>query len=100
MLFRSLCITKLDVLDEFESIKVCIGYKVDDMEIPFKSRLLHKAEPIYKEFAGWKKSLNACTNYDSLPAETLSFLSFIEEFVGVNISVVSNGPNRDDLIHR
>ena len=96
----SLCITKLDVLDEFESIKVCIGYKVDDEEIPFKSRLLHKAEPIYKEFAGWKKSLNDCTNYDSLPAETLSFLSFIEEFVGVDISVVSNGPNRDDLIHR
>ena len=95
-----LCITKLDVLDSFDEIKACIGYKVNGEEIPFKSRLLHKAEPIYKNFKGWNCSLADCENYDSLPDKAKDFLNFIENFVGVKISLISNGPNREDLIHR
>jgi len=95
-----LCITKLDVLDAFGEIKACIGYKVNGEETPFKSRLLHKAEPIYKEFKGWSCSLADCENYDSLPDKAKDFLNFIENFVGVKISLISNGPNREDLIHR
>ena len=95
-----LCITKLDVLDAFDEIKVCIGYKVNGEETPFKSRLLHKAEPIYKDFKGWNCSLADCENYDSLPDKAKDFLNFIENFVGVKISLISNGPNREDLIHR
>ena len=48
----SLCITKLDVLDSFEKIKVCIGYELDGQEVSFKSRLLHKVKPIYEEIEG------------------------------------------------
>ena len=95
-----LCITKLDVLDAFDEIKACIGYKVDGEETPFKSRLLHKAEPTYKDFKGWNCSLADCENYDSLPNKAKDFLNFIENFVGVKISLISNGPNREDLIHR
>ena len=95
-----LCITKLDVLDAFEEIKACIGYKVNGEETPFKSRLLHKAEPIYKDFKGWNCSLADCENYDSLPDKAKDFLNFIENFIGVKISLISNGPNREDLIHR
>ena len=95
-----LCITKLDVLDAFDEIKACIGYKVNGEETPFKSRLLHKAEPIYKDFKGWNCSLADCENYDSLPDKAKDFLKFIENFVGVKISLISNGPNREDLIHR
>ena len=95
-----LCITKLDVLDAFDEIKACIGYKVNGEETPFKSRLLHKAEPIYKNFKGWNCSLADCENYDSLPDKAKDFLNFIENFVGVKISLISNGPNREDLIHR
>ena len=95
-----LCITKLDVLDAFDEIKACIGYKVNGEETPFKSRLLHKAEPIYKDFKGWNCSLADCKNYDSLPDKAKDFLNFIENFVGVKISLISNGPNREDLIHR
>ena len=95
-----LCITKLDVLDAFDEIKACIGYKVNGEETPFKSRLLHKAEPIYKDFKGWNCSLADCENYDSLPDEAKDFLNFIENFVGVKIGLISNGPNREDLIHR
>ena len=95
-----LCITKLDVLDAFDEIKACIGYKVNGEETPFKSRLLHKATPIYKDFKGWNCSLADCENYDSLPDKAKDFLNFIENFVGVKISLISNGPNREDLIHR
>ena len=95
-----LCITKLDVLDAFDEIKACIGYKVNGEETPFKSRLLHKAEPIYKDFKGWNCSMADCENYDSLPDKAKDFLNFIENFVGVKISLISNGPNREDLIHR
>ena len=95
-----LCITKLDVLDTFEEIKVCVGYKVNGEDIPFKSRLLHKAEPVYKLFKGWNCSLADCKNYDSLPDEAKEFLSYIEDYVEVKISLISNGPNREDLIHR
>ena len=95
-----LCVTKLDVLDAFEEIKACVGYKVNGEETPFKSRLLHKAEPIYKDFKGWNCSLADCENYDSLPDKAKDFLNFIENFIGVKISLISNGPNREDLIHR
>ena len=95
-----LCITKLDVLDAFEEIKACVGYKVNDEDTPFKSRLLHKAEPVYKLFKGWNCSLANCENYDSLPDKAKEFLNFIEDYVGVKISLISNGPNREDLIHR
>ena len=78
-----LCITKLDVLDAFDEIKACIGYKVNGEETPFKSRLLHKAKPIYKDFKGWNCSLADCENYDSLPVKAKDFLNFIENFVGV-----------------
>ena len=95
-----LCITKLDVLDAFEEIKACVGYKVNGEDTPFKSRLLHKAEPVYKLFKGWNCSLADCENYDSLPDEAKEFLSYIEDYVEVKISLISNGPNREDLIHR
>ena len=95
-----LCITKLDVLDAFEEIKACVGYKVNGEDTPFKSRLLHKAEPVYKLFKGWNCSLANCENYDSLPDEAKEFLSYIEDYVEVKISLISNGPNREDLIHR
>ena len=95
-----LCITKLDVLDTFDEIKACIGYKVNGEDTPFKSRMLHKAEPVYKLFKGWNCSLADCENYDSLPDEAKEFLSYIEDYVEVKISLISNGPNREDLIHR
>ena len=95
-----LCITKLDVLDTFDEIKTCIGYKVNGEDTPFKSRMLHKAEPVYRAFKGWNCSLADCKNYESLPDKAKEFLNFIEDYVGVKISLISNGPNREDLIHR
>ena len=95
-----LCITKLDVLDSFEAIKVCHGYKSDGVDTPFKSRLLHKVDPVYEVLKGWNTSLNDCKDYDSLPEETKVFIKYVEDYVGVKVTLISNGPNRSDLIHR
>ena len=95
-----LCITKLDVLDSFKEIKACINYEVDGKTTSFKSRLLHKAKPIYKSFEGWDCSLEKCKNYADLPKNAKDFLEYIESYVGVKIGLISNGPNREDLIHR
>ena len=95
-----LCITKLDVLDSFKEIKACINYEVDGKTTSFKSRLLHKAKPIYKSFEGWDCSLEKCKNYADLPKNAKDFLEYIESYIGVKIGLISNGPNREDLNHR
>ena len=96
----SLCITKLDVLDDFNQIKVCIGYQVDGEQSSFKSRLLHKSKPIYKTIDGWGCSLKDAKNFNELPIEAKAFIELIEEFTKIPVSLISNGPNREDLILR
>ncbi len=96
----SLCVTKLDVLDSFSEIKVCDEYEIDNEIVQYKSRQLHKVKPKYKTFKGWEQSLGECQNYSELPEETREFLEFIEDYTKVKISLISNGPQRNDLIHR
>ena len=96
----SLCVTKLDVLDSFSEIKVCDEYEIDNEIVQYKSRQLHKVKPKYKTFKGWEQSLGQCQNYSELPKETREFIEFIEDYTKVKISLISNGPQRNDLIHR
>ena len=96
----NLCVTKLDVLDSFSEIKVCDEYEIDNEIVQYKSRQLHKVEPKYKTFKGWEQSLGECQNYSELPKETREFLEFIEDYTKVKISLISYGPQRNDLIHR
>ena len=96
----SLCVTKLDVLDSFSEIKVCDEYEIDNEVVQYKSRQLHKVKPKYKIFKGWEQSLGQCQNYSELPKEAREFLEFIEDYTKVKISLISNGPQRNDLIHR
>ena len=96
----NLCVTKLDVLDSFSEIKVCDEYEIDNEIVQYKSRQLHKVKPKYKTFKGWEQSLGECQNYSELPKETREFLEFIEDYTKVKISLISNGPQRNDLIHR
>ena len=96
----NLCVTKLDVLDSFSEIKVCDEYEIDNEIVQYKSRQLHKVKPKYKTFKGWEQSLGQCQNYSELPKETREFLEFIEDYTKVKISLISNGPQRNDLIHR
>ena len=81
-----ICLTKLDVMDEFNSIEVCIDYQGD--------------QPVYKTFEGWKSSTEGVTEFKNLPLKAQEYINFIEDFVGCNISIVSTGPARDQTIHR
>lgn len=98
----SLIMMKSDVLNEFDTIRVCVGYKLNGHEIdyfPYEADD-HNIEPIYKEFKGWKSDVSKCTAYEALPKELKDYIAYIEEYTGVRIDIVSVGPNRTETIVR
>ncbi|HEY6531171.1 MAG TPA: adenylosuccinate synthase [Acidimicrobiales bacterium] len=97
-----LAITKLDVFDSLDSLKVCVAYEVDGERLehlPYHQSALHKATPIYAELPGWKTDLTSITRKDQLPKEALEYVAFLGEQVGVPISLVGVGPGRDQFLH-
>ena len=96
-----LIMMKADVLDTFETIKVCTGYKVDGVEtdqVPYDTYA--EIEPVYKEFKGWNKDLSQITREEELPFEFMNYVRFIEKELNVPISVISLGPDRVQTIFR
>ncbi len=96
-----LAITKLDVLDHFESIKACTAYIIDGKEcnvFPLRPKQLEKAEPVYKEYKGWQSTTRKIKSYEDLPQETQNYLESISEFLDVPLKIVSTGPGRDETI--
>ncbi|MDB4655847.1 adenylosuccinate synthase [Flavobacteriales bacterium] len=92
---------KTDVLDTFDTIKICTKYKVNGEEtdvLPFD--FTEEVEPVYIEMAGWKTDLTRLTNDDQLPSEVMEYIAFIEKETGVPISVVSVGPDREQTLMR
>jgi len=99
--FDSLVVTKLDVLDEFEQISVCTGYKVNGQltdEIPATANGMASVEPVYETVPGWHGSTRGATEYASLPDGAKHYLDFLSEKVGVEIGCVSTGPERNETI--
>jgi adenylosuccinate synthase len=96
-----LCITKLDVLDGLNEVKLCVGYKVDGKEtdlLPRGASEVARCEPIYETFGGWKESTIGITQWGQLPANAQAYLSRVQEVAGVAIDMVSTGPDRDETI--
>lgn len=94
-------ITKLDILDELDEVKVCTAYEVDNemhRYPPYHQSDLHKVVPVYEDLPGWKVNTNGCTNADDLPKEARQYLEFIADQVGVQISLVGVGPGRDQMV--
>lgn len=92
--------TKSDVLDEFEELKICTAYKIDgeeSNEMPFRLDQLN-VEPLYKSFGGWYTNISAIKSFDDLPEKMKIYISFINQFLGVNVQFISNGPEREQLI--
>lgn len=94
--------TVLDVLGYLDEIPVCIGYEIDGKvttEFPV-THLLEKARPVYEMLPGWKCDIRGIRNYDELPENCRNYVEFIEKQIGFPITMVSNGPGRDDIIFR
>ena len=97
----SLCVTKLDVLDGLSTIKICIGYELDEKRIddfPLDVSLLDKCIPIYQDFSGWQDSTIGITKYSDLPDNARYYLEWIEDKLNTPIDIVSTGPDREQTI--
>jgi adenylosuccinate synthase len=101
--FDSIALTRLDILDEMDSVNVCVGYEVDGKRFdhpPSDTAVLGKCQPVYEELAGWKASICSIADFDELPAEATTFIRRIEAIVGAPANVVGVGPTRAQSISR
>lgn len=92
--------TKADVLDAFEELKVCTTYRADGKnteEVPYQMTGIG-LEPVYKSFSGWKTDSSALKNEKELPAAMQQYVAFINQYLGVKVNYISNGPGRDQII--
>ena len=93
----SVAITKLDVLGTFESIKVCVGYKLNGKSLnsfPTDVEQLNNITPVYETLDGWMEDISKCKSYDELPQKTKDYLEFISDHANIKIEIISVGPKR------
>jgi adenylosuccinate synthase len=96
-----LCVTKLDVLDGMETIRVCTGYRIGEDTIdtpPVAVDRYADIEPVYEDMPGWKESTVGITDYEALPENARSYLARIEAIVGTSIDIISTGADREHTI--
>ena len=96
-----IALTKLDVLDELEKIKICVQYELDGKKIDYLPAAVEdqiKIKPIYKTFPGWKSSTSGIRNIEKLPENAKKYISAVEDFIGAKISSISTSPEREDTI--
>ena len=94
--------TVLDVLGYLDEIPVCIGYEIDGKvttDFP-TTAILKKAQPVYEILPGWKSDIRGIKKYEDLPENCRNYIEFVERHIGYPITMVSNGPGRDDIIYR
>ena len=98
---NGIALTKLDILDGFEKIKICIGYKYEGKTLdylPAAQEIQAKVEPIYEELDGWSDSTAGVRSLKDLPANAIKYIRRIEELVNTTVAVLSTSPNREDTI--
>jgi adenylosuccinate synthase len=98
----SLAFTVLDTLGYLDKIKVCTGYSINgkitkDFPAPYK---LKKATPVYETLPGWKCDIRGIKNYSDLPKECRQYIQFTEDYIGIPIKIISNGPSRNNIIYK
>ena len=99
--FSSLCITKLDVLDGLDSIRVCVAYQCNGERLslpPVELEYYQQCEPVYQELPGWKESTLGVTRYADLPTNAKNYLQYLEKLVEVPIDMISTGADREHSI--
>ena len=96
-----MAVTRLDILDNFEEIKMCVAYKYKGEilgEIPASLKVLAEVEPVYETFAGWNTDISKVRKYEDLPENARKYLERMAEVTGIKLGIVSVGPNRDETI--
>jgi Adenylosuccinate synthase len=96
-----IALTKLDVLDELDEIKMCVSYELNKKKIdylPASAEDQLKVKPVYKVFKGWKSSTKGIKEFDKLPENAKIYVKEIEKFVEAKISSISTSPEREDTI--
>ena len=96
-----ICLTKLDVLDSLDSIKICIAYELNGVEVttpPYDAQGYADAKPVYIEMPGWNTSTIGTSSFDSLPIEAQNYIRKVEELSGLPIDILSTGPDRDETL--
>jgi len=96
-----MAVTRLDILDDFDEIKMCTAYKIDGEvlnEIPASLKILAQVEPVYETFAGWKCDISKIRRYEDLPLNARKYLERMAEVTGIALGIVSVGPNREQTI--
>ena len=98
-----IALTKLDILDTFETVRVCIGYELNGKELsgyPDDAQLLGQVIPKYVDLPGWKKSVSSVRNYSDLPSKAKALIELVEKHVGVPVSIIGVGPERNECVLR
>jgi adenylosuccinate synthase len=96
-----IALTKLDVLDELATIKICTGYRYEQQDydyLPASSYIQQNVIPIYEELPGWQQSTNSIKSLEQLPQRALNYIKRIEELIESKVAVISTSPERDDTI--
>ncbi len=99
--FDGIILTKLDVLDTFEEIKVCVAYEYEGERIdhfPASLRILENCKPVYKTLKGWLTSTKGAKDVKEIPERAKDYISFIEEYTGVPVIMLSTGPEREEFV--
>ncbi len=94
-------ITRLDILDGFSTVKLCVGYRVNGRELdgfPANTNLLAQCQPVYEELSGWDSPTASATSLSQLPDNAIAYVRRIEELVGCPAQIISTGPRRDETI--
>ena len=98
-----LAITKLDILDDLDTVKVCVAYEVDGERVeewPMTQTGIHHAKPIYETMPGWSEDISGCREFDELPKNAQNYIHRLEELSGARMSCIGVGPGRDQTIVR
>ena len=97
-----LAVTKLDVLDQLETVKVCVAYEIDGKRVdklPYHQSDVHRATPVFEELPGWQQDITTATEPGDLPPAAHRYLELVEQEVGVPVTLVSTGPGREQFLH-
>ena len=98
---NGIALTKLDVLDDLEEIKICIAYELGEKKIDYLPAAVDdqlKVKPVYRTFKGWKTSTNGIKKFDDLPENAIKYINELEKFIETKVSSISTGPERNDTI--